>query len=124
MKPVPRSMLAFLLSAIGLSFVAPARAAGDGWSFKIGGFSAVKGSGVMKTETRAVTGFQAVALRGSMNIVLRQGGHEGLQLSGDDNVLPLIDAVVVDRKGVPTLELGMKSGTSVVSANPSPRPST
>jgi Putative auto-transporter adhesin, head GIN domain len=119
LRSISTSMVTFLsiLAAAFLAFAAPAQAAGDGWSFKIGNFNAVKGSGVVKTESRAVTGFQAISLRGSMNIVVRQSDHEGLQLSGDDNVLPLIDANVVNKNGVPTLELGTKSGTNVMTDN-------
>jgi hypothetical protein len=124
MKPgirsISTSMITFLsvVAAVFLALTAPAHAAGDGWSFKIGSFNAVKGSGVVKTETRDVTGFQAISLRGAMNIVVRQSGRDGLQLSADDNVLPLIEASVVTKDGVPTLELGMKRGTSIMSDGP------
>ena len=71
----------------------------------------VTGSGTLRTETRAVSGFQAVALQGSMTLRLRQGTREGLELRGDDNILPLVEARVVDRHGTPTLELGIKNAT-------------
>lgn len=46
--------------------------------------AAVAGSGTLRTETRAVSGFQAVAVSASMQVVLRQGVREGLELRGDD----------------------------------------
>jgi hypothetical protein len=72
----------------------------------------VIGSGKLQTETRAVSGFQAVALRGGMNLVLRQGTRESVQVRADHNLLPLIETRVVDRAGLPTLEIDSKSGTS------------
>lgn len=79
---------------------------------------AVTGSGTIKTEARAVSGFQAVATRGSVALVLRQGTREGLELRGDDNVLALIETRVVERGGVPTLEIGTKDGASYSTRNP------
>ena len=95
-----------------------ARAGDGGFTLSIGGFSRVTGSGKMQNETRAVGGFQAIALRSSMKLVLRQGTREGVELRADDNLLPLIETRVVDRDGVPTLELGMKRGTSFSTSQP------
>ncbi len=72
----------------------------------------VVGSGTLQTETRTITGFQAVALRGAMNLVLRQGASEGVELRADHNLLPLIETRVVRRVGLPTLEIDTRSGTS------------
>ena len=83
-----------------------------------GGGDRVAGSGKLANESRAVTGFQAVALRGSMKLVLRQGTREGVELRADDNLLPLIETTVVDRGGVPTLELGFKKGAGFSTRNP------
>ena len=47
-----------------------------------------------------------------MKLVLRQGTREGIELRGDDNVLVLIETQVVDRGGVPTLEITTKKGSS------------
>jgi len=70
------------------------------------------------TETRAVTGFQAIASRLGVKILLRQGTREGLELSGEDNVLPLIETRVVDHGGVPTLEIGPKRGSMFTTRSP------
>jgi hypothetical protein len=107
--------LAAWLVATALLVAAPAARADDGGGFqiKIGGLALVSGSGKPRTEARAVTGFQAIATRGSIKLLLRQGSREGVELSGDDNILPLIETQVVDHGGVPTLEIGARRGTSM-----------
>lgn len=117
MKPassssMSRSLVLMSLAAVAMAASVPVRAE-DGISIHIGGFNAVQGSGKAATESRAITGFQAIAVHGSMKLLLRQGGREGVQLTADDNVLALIETKVVDKKGVPTLEIGMKPGTNV-----------
>ena len=103
-----------VLSAAALFLSAPAARADDKpIRVQIDGFGFVGGSGKALTETRAVSGFQAIATRGSIKLVLRQGTREGVTLSGDDNLLPLIETRVVDHDGVPTLEIGTKRGTSI-----------
>ena len=72
----------------------------------------ITGSGKIQSEPRAVSGFQAIALKTSVKVVLRQGGREGAEVRADDNVLSLIETRVVDASGVPTLEIRTKSGTS------------
>jgi hypothetical protein len=56
--------------------------------------AATVGSGRMATEARDVSGFDAVefAFIGDLNI--SQGEAEGLMISGDDNILPLIKTEV------------------------------
>jgi len=54
----------------------------------------IKGSGVATTETRAATGFRNVALGVGANVEIRQGASEGLTITGDDNIVPLIETVV------------------------------
>lgn len=105
------SLAAFV--AAGLVLAAPAvhAAERDSWFSNVG-WNSVNGSGKVVTETRAITGFQAVALRGAMDLVLRQGGREGVELRGDDNILPLIETRVVDIGGVPTLEIGSAKGAN------------
>lgn len=73
----------------------------------------VTGSGQMVTETRAVSGFEAVALETSFTVKLRQSGREGLSLTADDNLMPLIETVVESRSGRPTLVLRWKRHTSI-----------
>ncbi len=111
--------LAPLCGAIALWAIAPTAQADDGSArFIRVGWGSVTGSGTLKSEARAVGGFQAIAARGSVKLVLRQGAREGLELRADDNLLPLIETRVVDRGGVPTLEIGTKDGASYSSRNP------
>ena len=56
----------------------------------------IKGSGVVRTETRDVNGFRGVALDVPANVTLRQGAGEGVSIKGDDNVVPLVETVVED----------------------------
>jgi hypothetical protein len=110
-KPLLRR-IAFLLLAASAVVSTTAYAGDGGFTLSFGGFNRVSGSGKLQSEARNVSGFQAVALRSSMKLVLRQGTREGVELRADDNLLPLIETQVVERNGVPTLELGMKRGTS------------
>ena len=73
----------------------------------------VTGSGRMVTETRSVSGFEAVLLEASMKLVLRQGTQEALQIQADDNLLPLIETVVETRGSLPTLVVRWKRNTSL-----------
>ena len=77
----------------------------------------VIGSGKVQTESRDVSGFQAVTLRGPMNLVLRQGPRERVEVRADHNLLPLIETRVVERVGLPTLEIGSQSGASYSTLN-------
>lgn len=111
--------LAALLGAAALFALAPLARADDGPArLQRVGWGSVTGSGKLQTESRAVTGFQAISTHGSVNLVLRQGAREGVELRADDNILALIETRVVDHGGVPTLEIGTKSGTSYSSRNP------
>jgi hypothetical protein len=69
----------------------------------------VAGSGKEATENRAVTGFDAVSTSGSIDVVVHQTGHEGVQLRGDDNLLPLIETTVDSNH---TLVIRVKRGVS------------
>lgn len=73
----------------------------------------VTGSGQMVTESRSVAGFEGVALETSFTVRVRQSGREGLTLTADDNLLPLIESVVESRGGRPTLVLRWKRHTSI-----------
>src|SRR3954464_9673522 len=54
----------------------------------------VTGSGVSRTETRSAAGFQGVALGVDAALEIRQGPTEGLTITGDDNIVPLVETVV------------------------------
>jgi Putative auto-transporter adhesin, head GIN domain len=107
------------LMALGaIAFTAPAHAEDGVIRIQFGNWKSITGSGKLGSETRAVSGFQAIALRGSMNVVLHQGTREGVELRADDNLLPLIETQVVDRDGVRTLEIGTKKDARYSSRNP------
>ncbi len=54
----------------------------------------ITGSGVEKTETRNATGFHGIALGVDAQLELRQGDGEGVSITGDDNIVPLIETAV------------------------------
>ena len=54
----------------------------------------VTGSGSSKTETRAASGFHAIAVGVDARLDIRQGNVESLAITGDDNILPLVETVV------------------------------
>ncbi|MCX6068083.1 MAG: DUF2807 domain-containing protein [Chloroflexi bacterium] len=62
-----------------------------GWiigSGNIGG--GVAGSGVVKTETRKISGFESVSMEYPAEVIIRQGKTESVSLQGDEIVLPQI----------------------------------
>jgi len=104
-------LAALLAAAMALTLAAAAHAADAGTVLRIG-FGGVTGSGKIQTDTRAVRGFQAISLKTSAKLVLRQGSREGVELRADDNILPLIETRIVDGAGGPTLEIRSRDGTS------------
>jgi hypothetical protein len=58
------------------------------WSDTYGG-PTIKGSGNILTETRQVENFTAIVVSGSANLEIEQTGEEGLEITTDDNLLPL-----------------------------------
>ncbi len=111
---LPAAFLAALLA------IAPAAHAQQdthtSWLQRIG-FSRITGSGNLVTETRPIGSFQAILLRNSMKVVLRQGPREAVAVSADDNLLPLIETRVIDRSGVPTLEITTRPDASFRTRN-------
>ena len=119
LEALARTVRTSVLALLALAALAPVHAEDGVIRIRIGNSTpSITGSGKLQSETRAVSGFQAITLRGSMNLVLRQGTREGVELRADDNLLPLIETQVVDRNGVRTLEIGTKKGASYVSRNP------
>ncbi|MBA3824674.1 MAG: DUF2807 domain-containing protein [Ktedonobacterales bacterium] len=54
----------------------------------------MKGSGNVKTDVRQVSGFSSVKLSGIGSLEIAQTGTEGLSISAEDNLLPLINTNV------------------------------
>lgn len=82
-------------------------------SLSFGFAEAATGSGRMATEQRTASDFEAIALSGSMDIVVRQGSKEGVEIQADDNLLPLIETVVEPGSNGRTLQIRFKRGERI-----------
>lgn len=58
----------------------------------------IAGSGNVVTQSREVSGFEAVSFSGVGRLILEQTGTESLTITADDNILPLIVSDVVGRR--------------------------
>lgn len=74
----------------------------------------VVGSGKVKSETRAVSGFDKVVLSGIGELSIEQAGAESLTIEAEDNILPLLESTVSGG----TLMLGVKDNTSIQTTKP------
>ena len=80
-----------------------------------GGFTlgppAIPGSGIAKDETRPIEAFHALDAQNALQVTLAvtQGAKPSLKMSGDDNLVPLVESVVVDGK----LILRIKENTNI-----------
>ncbi len=72
---------------------------------------AIQGSGVAKEDTRAVDSFHTVEAGSSLQVAISvtPGAKPSLKLSGDDNLVPLVEAEVRDG----TLVLRIKDNSSI-----------
>ena len=75
-----------------------------------------RGSGRAASEQRQTADFQAIALSGSMDLSVRQGTPQSVQVLADDNLLPLLETVVEPGSHGPTLQVRWKGNQ-----DPSPR---
>ena len=75
--------------------------------------ASLAGSGHSATETRSLAEFQAIALKGSMDLVVRQGATQSVQVEADDNLLPLLETVVESSSQGATLVVRWKKGQSL-----------
>ncbi len=71
------------------------------------------GSGRIATETRSVPAFEAIALAGSIDLRVRQGAQHAVEVSADDNLLPLLETSVESTRKGATLRVGWKRGQSI-----------
>jgi hypothetical protein len=74
----------------------------------------IRGSGVIKAETRDVADFSEVESAGSADVRVERGDEDALTVEADDNILPLIETTVKDGK----LRLKMKDNVSVNTTKP------
>lgn len=70
-------------------------------------FSVVRGSGTLTTESRPVSGFNAVRLDGAGRLVITQGANETLEIRADDNLIGNLTSEVQGN----TLVLGTQEGS-------------
>ncbi|KPF44315.1 hypothetical protein IP87_08510 [beta proteobacterium AAP121] len=69
---------------------------------------AQSGSGTALTEMRALESFEAISVNGAMDLVVRQGPQQSVQVQADDNLLPLLETVVESGRNGPTLQVRWK----------------
>ena len=61
-------------------------------------------------QARSVGGFEAVAVRDAVTLVLKPAALESVHVSADETLLAQVETRVVTRRGVPTLEVGLQRG--------------
>jgi hypothetical protein len=82
-----------------------ALAAAPAWTAAFAADHTVRGSGRIAAERRSVSSFEGVSIAGPFEVEIRQGSQEGLELTGDDNLLALIDTRVEGTAGAATLKI-------------------
>ena len=103
MQTIRRLCLALLAAT---AFIGPAHAA------------TITGSGKAATETRSVSSFQAISMRGDIDVIVRQGSSEGVQVRADNNILPLVQTVVEGSGDARTLRIQYRPGEAVRAKTP------
>ena len=84
-----------------------------GCVFNLGG-SGVRGSGIIKTESRSVSGFSSIAFNSEGKVTVQQTGKESLTINAEDNLLPLLESRVTDR----ILSIGTVNNTDINPTKP------
>lgn len=79
---------------VTLCAAAGASSTAHAWDWNLGLWKSVSGSGTIKSETRAVSGFSGIALGVNGLVEIRQDGTESVTIETDDNLLPLLETVV------------------------------
>lgn len=102
---VKSSTVALIMGALLIGLLAGCNNAGS---------NIITGSGNMTTEKREVSGFSAVELTTIGTLTIQQGDIEGLTISAEDNLLPLLTSDVNSGK----LVIGTKPNTSINPTKP------
>jgi hypothetical protein len=73
-------------------------ASGCSGSFLVKMSPAIRGSGIAKEETRPVEAFHAIEVGNALHVkvVVTKDAKPGLKISGDDNLVPLVESVIRD----------------------------
>lgn len=58
--------------------------------------SGIRGSGIVKTEYRAVSNFSSISSESVGRVTVQQTGKESLTITAEDNILPLLKSYVAD----------------------------
>jgi hypothetical protein len=74
----------------------------------------IKGSGIVKSESREVVKFSSISFETEGNLTVQQTGKESLSISADDNLLSLFESRVADR----TLYLNTSKGSNINPSKP------
>lgn len=74
---------------------------------------AIVGSGSRNTESRDVSGFDAITLNGGGEVFIEFGDEESLTIEADDNILPVLTSEVVSG----TLVLGTEDNVTITISN-------
>jgi hypothetical protein len=74
------------------------------------------GSGTPATEQRTLPAFEGVTLAGSMDLVVRQGDTQRVEVEVDDNLLPYLETEVSGSGADARLHVRWKRGTSIRNA--------
>jgi len=75
--------------------------------------SGVSGSGVSKTESRSVSGYDSVEVHGALQVNIEVGPEASLTITGDDNIVPLIQTEVVGDELVIRREGSIRPNTTL-----------
>jgi Putative auto-transporter adhesin, head GIN domain len=73
--------------------------------------ASVQGPDTTATEVRTVPEFQAITLNGGMDLVVRQGLAQSVQVQAGEKLLPLLETVVESGSQGATLQLRWKRGS-------------
>jgi len=86
MRRIQRSTAAIIAGTLALLLLAGL----------LGGCTWERGSGDITTDEREVSGFERIELRGTGRLEIVQGATEGVSVTIDDNLQPLITTEVID----------------------------
>ncbi len=56
----------------------------------------VRGSGIVKTESRKAAGFSSISFKSVGKVTVQQTGKESLTITAENNILPLLESRVAD----------------------------
>ncbi len=73
----------------------------------------LEGSGRVVTETRPLPAFQGVVSAGAVDLVVRQGSPQVVELQADDNLLPYLETEVTGSGADARLQVRWKRGTFI-----------